>query len=236
MASIIVDGPAGITGQAAVRRIAERLREEGHLVEKLEGALLDALRSSDAVVAVLDGDSAQVLGTLTAAAAMEKPVLALVGPGSGPALDLPHVTYRTGTSEADWLTALPEWTASLKPFSGRLVRDLIPRLVEEAGHEVSFRSVDKDDRPRFLKQKVLQEAKELAMAKAGAEKEEIGDLLEALEALIRERGYERDALKQIKDAKRKQRGGFERCWVVESTASKEDPGPSHDDRGNLVEV
>jgi hypothetical protein len=39
----------------------------------------------------------------------------------------------------------------------------------------------------------------------------------ALEAFLRDRGYDRDELKAIKEAKRKRRGGFERCLVVEAT-------------------
>jgi hypothetical protein len=42
--------------------------------------------------------------------------------------------------------------------------------------------------------------------------------LEALEALLVERGVPREDLKLVKEAKRRRRGGFERCFVVESVA------------------
>lgn len=224
MARVLVAPPDSVTGREAAGRLARRIRADGHDAVMPDEDLLASVGDADAAVVILDGAGPGAL-VAAAAAALRKPVLAFVGPDAPRRLGSSLVTYQTGVEEADWWVALAPWYDTIRPFAGRVVRDLIPQLVREAGHEVAFHAAAADDRPRHLKQKVLAEAEELVGAQAGAEKEEVADLLEALEAFIRARGYDREALKRIKDAKRKQRGGFDRCWVVEATAPGADPAP-----------
>ena len=219
MARILVEAPDTVAGRDVQRRILDRLSADGHEGDAPGPDVLGALEDADAFVVILDGPDARCMAATAACAVAEKPVLALVGRDTPPPVESPWITWHPGTEVADWLVALPAFYGRVRPFAGRVVRDLVPRLVQEAGHEVRFRAAEPDERPRHLKQKILREARDLVQADRGAEAEEIADLLEALEALIRERGYDRESLKRIKQNKHRQRGGFERVWVVEAGAA-----------------
>ncbi len=225
MARFYLAGPAaGLAERNYLRRIAQQLEQDGHAVSHAAPAAdsdaVTEVREADAVVALLDGAivDASAAAAAAHAHAIGKPVLGLHGDAPLPPLVAACLTRRARIENgADLEEALGLFYEEVRPFAGRLVRDQIPRLVREAGHEVHFRELASDDRPGFLKRKVAEEAAELERASPGAEKEEIADVLEALEALIRARGYDRDALRQVKQAKLKRRGGFERCFVVEAT-------------------
>ncbi len=221
MARILVTGPATVAATDAARRLVQRMRDDGHEAVALpDDEVLDALRVTDAVVAILDGPlDARTGAAIAYARAQHKPVLGLHGRDPPPSVLREMLAdHHEGADVDSWMTALPGFYQRIRPFAGRLVRDLIPQLVKDAGHDVTFRALSDDEKPRFLKEKILDEARQLRDSDAGAEKEEVADLLESLEALIRARAYDRDALRQVKEAKRKRRGGFDRCWVVEETA------------------
>lgn len=220
MARILVAGPPGLASRSPLTALLQRLQADGHDSALLDAPAAEPIQEADALVAVLDPLTPDVAAGVAAAHALHKPVLGLAGHDPVPPwVDASCDRILTGDSLEATLEGLPAFYDRVRPFAGRLVRDLVPRLVREAGYDVAFREVDPGDKPRFLKQKVLDEARQLLAADVGAEKEEVADLLEALETLIRVRDYGRDALKQVKDAKHKRRGGFERGWVVESTAS-----------------
>ncbi len=224
MARILVTAPATVSAGDAAERLVQQMRADGHEAIRLTDDAtdpLETLRTTDAVVAILDGPVDEQTGAAMAyARAQHKPVLGLHGDATPSKLVRSLLAdHHGGQTVDDWISALPGFYQRVTPFAGRLVRDLIPQLVKDAGHEIQFRALNDDEKPRFLKEKILEEARQLRNADAGAEKEEVADLLETLETLIRARGYDRDALRQVKEAKRKRRGGFDRCWVVEETAS-----------------
>ncbi len=237
MTRFLVDGPDTVAGRAATDAIIEHLEGNGHVASHVddETDLLQALRGADAVIALLEGEAPATAGALLAyASTQHKPTLGLVRAGHNPNRVIRGLLTSTAEGDRmdDWLAALPSFIETVRPFAGRLVRDFIPDLVKEAGHQVTFRPLSDEEKPRFLKEKVLAEAAQLRDADTGNEKEEIADVLETLETLIRARGYDRDSLKQVKDAKRKRRGGFEKGWVVEETqtaanqARPSEPTPS----------
>lgn len=211
---------SSLAQRAAAQRLVDRLIADGHDASLATDAPVTACQDADGLVAILDGQPAPLAIAFAAVAhAQSKPVLALhTHPIPESLASLFTQTY-TVTSESDFAASLPPFYAHVRPHAGKLVRDLVPRLVREAGHAVQFREATAEERPRYLKRKVSDEAAELLAAEPGAEREEVADLLEALEALIRERGYDRDDLKLVKDAKRKRRGAFERCFVVESASA-----------------
>lgn len=209
---IVVGGPQGIVGQDARERIIDQLRHDGH--DGAAGDGLNGVDDADALIFIADGADAPAGGSAGFALARGKPVLALAGADDA---WLTGATTVAGAGFDDWLAALPSFYEAVRPFAGRVVRDRIPELVKEAGHDVRFREVGDDERPRFLKQKVANEARELLESDVAGEKEEVADVLEAMEAFIQSRKFDRDDLKRIKDAKRKRRGGFARVFVVEST-------------------
>ncbi len=209
-----------VAARDQLRRIVDKIRSDGHdafLFGTQGESPTDAVKDSDGVVAVVDHCNADTAAAIAFSNAHNKPALALATAG-GPRLVAELATLKTGDSEEAWFEALPAFYEAVRPFAGRVVRDRIPQLVKEAGHHVAFREVQDDEKSRFLKQKVANEARELLHADLGKEKEEIADVLEALEALIRSRNFERDDLRRVKEAKRKRRGGFDRVYVVESTA------------------
>lgn len=221
MARILVAGTTeSMAGRAFAERVVARVRQDGH-----DGALLGAtplpeVREADAVVALLDGavPPPAAVGAAATAHALGKPALALHTHPLGDAFATLFTQAHAMHDEGDVPAALAAFYAQVRPFAGRLVRDQVPRLVREAGHAVAFREAAGEERARFLKRKVAEEAQELLEAGPGEEREEAADLLEALEALLVERGVARDDLKLVKEAKRRRRGGFERCFVVESVA------------------
>jgi predicted house-cleaning noncanonical NTP pyrophosphatase (MazG superfamily) len=221
MARILVAGTTeSLAGRSLAERIVARVQADGH-----DGALLGAtplpeVREADAVVALLDGPvpPPAAVGAAATAHALGKPVLALHTHPLGDALATLFTQTHAVHDESDFTAALAAFYAQVRPFAGRLVRDQVPRLVREAGHSVAFREAAGEERARFLKRKVAEEAQELLEAGPGEEREEVADLLEALEALLVERGVAREDLKLVKEAKRRRRGAFERCFVVESVA------------------
>ncbi len=227
MARILVTGAhETLAERRLLAAITQRMRRDGHdAVQFAQQADAAAeARDADAVVAVLDKAPTEAVALVAYAHAAGKPVLGFATKG------LPVPTFLadiaqvvSADDEASWLAALPAYYDKVRPFAGRLVRDRIPELVEQAGHDVKFRQLTADEKPRFLKQKIATEAKELLEADIGREKEEVSDLLEAMEAFITARGLERDDLRRVKEHKRKQRGGFERCFVVESTSGGQEP-------------
>lgn len=228
MARILVAGPSeGLVQQAALDRLVAKVRDDGHDAFVPGHDAAAAMADADAAIVLLEPPAPLPAAVAGLAHAMGRPCLGLHGPGDapGPAAACCTTLHQAGTQQ-EWTDALPAFYEALRPFAGRLVRDLVPRLVKEAGHQLAFRELAAEDQPRFLRQKVLEEAKALQDAPAGHEKEEIADLLEALEALIRVRGYGREELKAVKDGKRKRRGAFERCYVVEATADGTGMGPA----------
>jgi len=222
MARILVAGTTeSLAGRGLAERVVARVRADGHDAALLGATPLPEVREADAVVALLDGPvpPPAAVGAAATAHALGKPALALHTHPLGDAIATLFTQAHSVHGEEDFGHALSAFYAQVRPFAGRLVRDQVPRLVREAGHSVAFREAAAgEERVRFLKRKVAEEAAELLEAGPGEEREEVADLLEALEALLVERGVAREDLKLVKEAKRRRRGGFERCFVVESVA------------------
>lgn len=209
----------------AQRSLAERLaaqaQSHGHEASVVLDAPLPACKEADAAICLLDGANPAGMAVALAATAhaLNLPTLALHTHALPTSLASLFTQAVAVTREEDLAEALPAFYAQVRPFAGKLVRDQVPRLVREAGHQVQFREAGPDERARYLKRKVVDEATELLEADPGAEREEVADLLEALETLLRVRGFDRDDLKLVKEAKRKRRGGFERFLIVESAST-----------------
>lgn len=99
----------------------------------------------------------------------------------------------------------------------KLVRDHIPRLIRENGDIPQVRIASRDEMDRLLREKILEEAKELLQSAAN---EEIADILEAIESLLKIRGISLIQIRDIQEKKRVERGGFDKRYVL--SVSKED--------------
>lgn len=220
MARILVQSPPDLQSTAIRDALVEQIREDGHDAAALGDRARD-LTEGDALVVLADRADGATGAATGFALALKKPVLALHSDTLPAGFE--GATPGKATDVEGWFQLLPAFYEAVRPFAGRLVRDLIPQLVKDAGHDVKFRPLDSQDKPAFLKQKVVDEAMELLHADLGQETEEVGDVLEALESLIRVRDYGRDNLRRVKEGKKKRRGGFERCWVVEATSTETKP-------------
>ncbi len=97
----------------------------------------------------------------------------------------------------------------------KLVRDKIPDIIRARNEEPEVRVASKKEHDKLLKEKLLEEVWEFLGAKGDKEaKEELADVLEVVDGIIKERGYERSDIEKIKQNKKKERGGFEKRLVL----------------------
>lgn len=189
--------------------------------------LLDLVDSCDAVVALVDGLDVDA-GTcveLGYAHALNRPMLGLRsdvrrgGEADGVNLMAAGVLTERVRIEAWQPDALrpplERFLGSVRVFAGRLVRDGVPRLARERGHEIHFEQVAEDRLAAVLKRRAVEVARRLESTDFGVEQEELADLLEVLEALIGARGYDKESLRAIKEGAWRKRGGYEKGYVVE---------------------
>ena len=93
----------------------------------------------------------------------------------------------------------------------KLVRDKIPEIMQSDGKTIQVRMASREELDLLLREKIIEEAKELL--KEGTP-EEIVDLLEALDALLQLRRIDDGMLEIHKHTKRLARGGFTKGFVV----------------------
>ncbi len=89
---------------------------------------------------------------------------------------------------------------------GKLVRDKVPEMVKDK----EFRKCEKDETVILLAKKLCEEAIEFLTT---LNVEELADVAEVLDMLINI--YGKDKVMTIKEEKRKMKGGFQECWVLE---------------------
>lgn len=89
----------------------------------------------------------------------------------------------------------------------KLVRDLIPDIIEESGNECRTRILSNEE---YLKMLDLKLDEELAEYHKDQNIEELADLLELIRAAAIARGYTIDELETTRAEKAKKRGGFEK--------------------------
>ena len=95
---------------------------------------------------------------------------------------------------------------------GKLVRDLIPALIEAEGLRPRTSRVSGPELRRRLFEKLAEEALELERDPCA---EELADCLEVLRAIATEHALSWDEAERLRLEKRERRGGFERGWVLE---------------------
>ncbi len=93
----------------------------------------------------------------------------------------------------------------------KLVRDHIPKIIQQAGETPVVRVVSDDELERFLREKIVEEASELLES---GSIEEVADILEAISAFLRVRGVSEDTVRRIQQKKLKERGGFTKGFVL----------------------
>lgn len=98
----------------------------------------------------------------------------------------------------------------------KLVRDKIPEIIAvNEGVPAETQIVSGEEYDKYLRQKLEEEAAEVAGAQGSAEvAEELADLLEVADALMAVHGLERSLVEEVRLKKREKRGGFDKGIVL----------------------
>ncbi len=92
----------------------------------------------------------------------------------------------------------------------KLVRDSIPDIIRQAGNQCEVATMSEAEFRQALREKLLEEAQEAAVASPENLVSELADLQEVIHALLTVYGMEHKAVVNEQKRKRTERGGFER--------------------------
>ncbi|MFT9816193.1 phosphoribosyl-ATP pyrophosphohydrolase [Lysinibacillus sp. NPDC056185] len=103
------------------------------------------------------------------------------------------------------------------PIYNKLVRDLIPQVIEEEGKTCSIRVLEQGEHLEEIKVKMQEEALEFLEAASPKEAvEELADILELVHTAIQMYDVSYEQLEQICTQKKSQRGGFSKgIYLIE---------------------
>jgi predicted house-cleaning noncanonical NTP pyrophosphatase (MazG superfamily) len=103
------------------------------------------------------------------------------------------------------------------PVYNKLVRDLIPKIIEKDNKKFSTRILRDDEYIKALKEKSFEELQEYIDAKNDEDAvEELADLLEIVHSLAECHGASIDKVEEIRKQKAEKRGGFkEKIFLIE---------------------
>ena len=105
----------------------------------------------------------------------------------------------------------------------KLVRDQIPALIQQTGHQPQLRRLTQKEFLTALLDKLSEELAELRQAKTPTEvKNELADILEVVETLARYHKIPLEKLYQHKASKKQKHGGFKKRIFLESVTKKDD--------------
>ena len=100
-----------------------------------------------------------------------------------------------------------------KTIYNKLVRDKIPEIIEVSGKTFETEILSDEEYLQMLDKKLDEE---LAEYHQEQNIEELADLLEVLYATAKARGYSIEELEQVRNEKKKARGGFEEKILLKS--------------------
>jgi predicted house-cleaning noncanonical NTP pyrophosphatase (MazG superfamily) len=103
------------------------------------------------------------------------------------------------------------------PTYNKLVRDLIPTIIEASGKKFTTRILDREEYLQELKKKSFEELEEYVNTSSQEEAlEELADVLEIIHALAAYHGESIEKIEAIRQEKAAQRGGFQdKIYLVE---------------------
>jgi predicted house-cleaning noncanonical NTP pyrophosphatase (MazG superfamily) len=101
---------------------------------------------------------------------------------------------------------------------GKLVRDRIPAIIESKGEKALTRILEGDEYVLALKEKLIEEAREVEGTKERSEVlEELADLLEVSMALMQVHRISLMEVEGVRRKKRQEKGGFDKKIFLEAT-------------------
>ena len=103
----------------------------------------------------------------------------------------------------------------MKHIYNKLVRDLIPEIIENDHKTCATRILNDDEYLKCLKNKLLEECHEVMNAEGEDIKKEIADVLEVLEALENTLHIDQQEIMSIKEKKAHNNGAFNKKIYLE---------------------
>ncbi|CRK83019.1 nucleoside triphosphate pyrophosphohydrolase [Neobacillus massiliamazoniensis] len=103
------------------------------------------------------------------------------------------------------------------PVYNKLVRDLIPQVIESTGKHFSTRILNNEEYIKELKNKSFEELEEYIKADNDKDAiEELADLLEIIHTLAECHGASFEKVEEVRQKKVEKRGGFkEKIFLIE---------------------
>lgn len=101
----------------------------------------------------------------------------------------------------------------------KLVRDRIPEIIEADGNICVYETLTDADYMHVLDQKLNEELAEYQESKS---LEELADLLEVIQAVVKARGWTWEELEQVRADKAAKRGGFEKKLLLKEVVTHSD--------------
>lgn len=90
----------------------------------------------------------------------------------------------------------------------KLVRDRIPEIIRQVGHKYEVTTLSDSEYHQALRNKLLEEAQEVASATPEDLIKEIADLYEVIDAVLAAHRIHHDAVLEEQKRRRVERGGF----------------------------
>lgn len=119
-------------------------------------------------------------------------------------LPLPHESLRYTIGQEYGLFFQP-------PGLTKLVRDKIPEIMKGQGKEVRVKKLTSQEHLQALLEKLKEEAREATSAKTREELiSELADVLEVIDAILKEARISKKEVEKNKQTRRKERGGFKK--------------------------
>lgn len=100
----------------------------------------------------------------------------------------------------------------------KLVRDRIPEIIESDGKICEWETLSDADYLRLLEEKLNEELGEYQQSKS---LEELADLLEVMQTVLKARGWTWEELEQVRAEKAVKRGGFEKKILLKEVQETE---------------
>lgn len=94
----------------------------------------------------------------------------------------------------------------------KLVRDFIPEIIIKQGKIPVTRIMEKEEYKKELAIKLIEEAHEFQVDK---NIEEMADIIEVFDAILKAYGFTHEQLKVVRDKKNKERGAFNKMIFLE---------------------
>lgn len=105
----------------------------------------------------------------------------------------------------------------------KLVRDKIPKIICDSGNQCEISNLNDVEYTEALRQKLVEEANEAAIASPEELAQELADVMEVIDALMAATGIEPEKVREIQKQKRSGRGGFDNRIKLLWTELKDRP-------------